>query len=319
MATIDIIPDIHGRADKLRAALDGLGWRRTPAGWNNPEPDRRIVFLGDYIDRGRENGAVISLVRALVDAGKAQAIMGNHEFNALQFHTPHPETGAPLRPHTAKNIDQHRSFLEEFAPGAPETRSVIEWMRSLPLFVEEDSFRAVHACWVDASIEALRGTIGGAVLGEDHVTRSAHRDDPLFDLVEEITKGPEQPLPEGYAVRDKEGHEHHAMRVKWWYAAAVTWRDAAMSVSNLDCLPDGPLPQALRDRTYPTDAKPVFFGHYWMSGDPVLQAPNVLCLDYSAGKTGPLVTYTLTVGDQPLRVCNIKCHSPRENATPINQ
>jgi hypothetical protein len=36
------------------------------------------------------------------------------------------------------------------------------------------------------------------------------------------------------------------------------------------------------------DAKPVFFGHYWLPGPPELELPNALCLDFSAGKDGPL-------------------------------
>ena len=37
--------------------------------------------------------------------------------------------------------------------------------------------------------------------------------------------------------------------------------------------------------------KPVFFGHYWMQGAPVWQAEQMACVDYSAGKGGPLVAY----------------------------
>src|SRR6056297_698530 len=81
MGTVDIIPDIHGQIAKLRGALDTLGWRRSPAGWIHPDPERTIVFLGDFIDRGPENRAVIHLVRDLIDTGKARAIMGNHELN----------------------------------------------------------------------------------------------------------------------------------------------------------------------------------------------------------------------------------------------
>ena len=58
MGITDIIPDIHGQAAKLRASLDTLGWRRGPAGWRHPSPGRRILFLGDFIDRGPDNTAV---------------------------------------------------------------------------------------------------------------------------------------------------------------------------------------------------------------------------------------------------------------------
>mgnify|MGYP000057643949 CR=1 FL=1 len=37
--------------------------------------------------------------------------------------------------------------------------------------------------------------------------------------------------------------------------------------------------------------KPVFFGHYWMRGAPAVQADRMACVDYSAGKGGPLVAY----------------------------
>jgi hypothetical protein len=42
---------------------------------------------------------------------------------------------------------------------------------------------------------------------------------------------------------------------------------------------------------YPSDAPPVFFGHYWLKGQPQLQAHNVCCLDYSVAKGGELVCY----------------------------
>jgi hypothetical protein len=37
--------------------------------------------------------------------------------------------------------------------------------------------------------------------------------------------------------------------------------------------------------------KPVFFGHYWLTGSIELQSIRCACVDYSAGKGGPLVAY----------------------------
>jgi len=51
------------------------------------------------------------------------------------------------------------------------------------------------------------------------------------------------------------------------------------------------IPIAADMRTPYDDTKPVFFGHYWMTGKPILQSPRVACVDYSAGKGGPLVAY----------------------------
>lgn len=311
MTIFDIIPDIHGQSAKLDGALAALGWRRSAAGWVHPQPDRLIVFLGDFIDRGPDNRAVLNTVRSLIDAGKAKAIIGNHELNALHFHTAHPETGQPLRAHSPKNIRQHRTFLDQFPPGDAQTRDVLNWMRSLPLFLEDKGFRAVHACWIDASIDRLRLLTGDGVLTEDQLIQAAGHDDAeeMFLLAEQVTKGPEHRLPEGWSFRDKDETERHDVRLQWWNAAARTWRDIAISVPSVEDLPNAALPATLASQTYPPEARPVFFGHYWLSGEPVLQSPNALCLDYSAGKDGPLVTYELRPDEPLLLPDRIRVHA----------
>ena len=53
--------------------------------------------------------------------------------------------------------------------------------------------------------------------------------------------------------------------------------------------PDHPLPADYQGS--PVDGSPVFVGHYWMEGTPVLQSPKLACVDWSAAKHGPLVAY----------------------------
>lgn len=48
----------------------------------------------------------------------------------------------------------------------------------------------------------------------------------------------------------------------------------------------------LPNRTfYTAENKPVFFGHYWLKGNPLLYRNNICCLDYSVAKNGNLVAY----------------------------
>lgn len=308
MSITDIIPDIHGQAEKLRLALQNLGWRRNGTTWLHPDPDRQIVFLGDFIDRGPENGAVIRIVRELMDAGRAQAIMGNHELNALHFHTADPETGAPLRPHDKDNLFQHESFLKEFPLGASHTKDVLDWMKGLPLFIETDEFRAVHAAWIQPAIDKLREQTGTGILSQDQLIRAAQKNDALYELAEAVAKGPEARLPHPHSFVDKGKKVRHHVRVKWWNGDARNWRQLAKSVPDVNQLPDGPLPDDLFAQIYPVGDKPVFFGHYWMSGEPELQSANALCLDYSAGTDGPLVTYRHISGAKGLSLKNIEIH-----------
>ena len=262
MSITDIIPDIHGQAEKLRLALKNLGWRRNGTTWVHPEPDRQIVFLGDFIDRGTENGAVIRIVRELMDAGRAQAIMGNHELNALHFHTDDPDTGAPLRLHDKHNLEQHESFLREFPLGDSQTKDVLNWMRGLPLFIEKEEFRAVHAAWIQPAIDDLRRQTGDGTLSEDQLIRAGRKGDAIYDLAEAVAKGPEVRLPHPHSFVDNGKKERHHVRVKWWNGDARNWREIAMSVPDINALSDTSVLGSLLRATYPVGDKPVFFGYY---------------------------------------------------------
>jgi hypothetical protein len=98
----DIIGDIHGHADALERLLQKLGYTRKFGVYSHPE-ERQVVFVGDFIDRGPKIRETLHIVRDMVLSGNAQAVMGNHEFNAISFHTPHTEKGGFFRDHSLKN------------------------------------------------------------------------------------------------------------------------------------------------------------------------------------------------------------------------
>jgi hypothetical protein len=45
-----------------------------------------------------------------------------------------------------------------------------------------------------------------------------------------------------------------------------------------------------------------------MSGEPELQSANALCLDYSAGTVGPIVTYSHVAGSRDLSLKSVVIH-----------
>ena len=315
VALYDIIPDIHGQYGKLECILSQLGYSRRGGQWRHTNKHRQIVFLGDFIDRGPENREVLSTVRELIDMGLAVAVMGNHELNAVHFHTADPETVEPLREHSDKNIRQHASFLREFPHGSHRTREEIRWMAGLPLWLDLGTFRVVHACWSHAAIDRLSKQTSSAVLSENQLIEAARKGTQLYEDVEVITKGPELKLPGGYVFHDKDGHRRQEVRIAWWRSGARRWSDAAISVPDLNDLPDAPLPTEAADMIYPKTDKPVFFGHYWLKGPPPLEAPNALCLDCSAGTDGPLIAYRYTPNDREVSLQNVTGH-PELGANP---
>ena len=100
----DIIPDIHAQYYKLEALLKKLGWCESNNIWEHEDPKRRIVFLGDFIDRGVYNGRVLQLIKTLIKSNKAYAILGNHELNAIYFHSKNKFTGKVIKELNNSNI-----------------------------------------------------------------------------------------------------------------------------------------------------------------------------------------------------------------------
>ena len=82
-----IMGDIHGHGEPLKRLRHRLGYTEIDGVWRHPT--RKALFLGDYIDRGPEQLEVVRVVRAMVEAGEALAIMGNHEFNAVALSLTH--------------------------------------------------------------------------------------------------------------------------------------------------------------------------------------------------------------------------------------
>jgi hypothetical protein len=291
----DIVGDIHGQADKLEALLKGMGYQRKAGAYRHPS--RTAIFVGDFIDRGPRQVDSCRLVREMVDAGSAQAVMGNHEFNAVAWFIRDPDSESAehyLRPRHGelgkKNRHQHQAFLAE-VEGTPMHQELIDWFLTLPLWLDLPELRVVHACWHDGLMSSLRQLLGpGCTLTPELMVRASRRDDPVFEAVEALTKGIEVPLPYGHYFQDKDGHERRNVRIRWWEDTSDTYRDLAiMPEPERHHLPELPIHASVKP-VY-DKSKPVFYGHYWMQGDPVLQGSHFACVDYSAGKGGPLVAY----------------------------
>lgn len=290
MNAFDIIGDIHGHHDKLTALLTVLGYRSRDNTWRHPD-GRRVLILGDFIDRGPRIRDVLHLVRGMCDAGDALAIMGNHEYNAVCYHTP-DGNGGHLRQHNDRNLHQHGATLAQFCDRPGEWAVWIEWMKGLPFYLDLEGLRAVHATWDPSATAALNG----ATLDDPgFLSASATPGSSEFRAVEMLLKGLELELPAGATYTDKDGHHRSAIRARWWENAPVGMTYRQLIFPWADTPPDSPVASSVLATLpgYPPDAPPVFFGHYWLPATAEFAplAPNLACLDYSAAKDGPLVGY----------------------------
>lgn len=303
--TYDIIPDIHGQFEKLIRLLRKLGWYQKNSTWRHPNKHRKMIFLGDFIDRGNGNRDVLQLVRNLIDSKMAWAVMGNHELNAIYFHSQDPGTGLPLRSHTRNNVEQHKSFLKEFPLGESETDEMINWFCSLPTFIDFGDFGVVHACWSKAAIDTIRHYNLDGIFSRKIYIENNLKKNKTYRALEMLTKGPEERLPSNSFFTDKTGIKRHSLRLAWWRHDAKSWRDLCLSVPDLETIPNVPFNNWKKIELYSKTGAPIFFGHYWMKYPPKIESKNVLCLDYSAGTTGPLISYHFDPSNPSIDIRNI--------------
>jgi len=300
----DIIGDIHGHADPLKALLRQLGYRDRGGAWRHSQ--RQAIFVGDFIDRGPKQVEAVDIVRRMVEAGSAFAIMGNHEFNAIGWFQPDPDQdGEFLRPHFStkygeKNVSQHVAFLAEVI-GTPRHAEIIDWFRTLPLWLELPGLRVIHACWHPRYIEYLaphltaerrltNALMVSASRGPENEVEKDTLEPTPFKAVDALLKGIEMPLPPPHTFKDKDGNERSRARVRWWDSQPVTYRDAAMlPEEHRERLPCDPIPEHLR--LGHDGGKPTFIGHYCLTGRPQLLSDKVACVDYNIARGGRLVAY----------------------------
>lgn len=288
----DIIPDLHADLGRLTRTLAALGYAPVEGVWRHPE-GRIAAFLGDYIDplakaspgAQHDSRGVTALVRAMVADGMAVALMGNHELNALLFHTPGQNKDGIssdfMRAHTPKNVEQHAGFLREYEGREAEKQEVLDWFLSLPLYLDLGHLRLVHACWDEASIAVLQARRPDARLCREDLQEIALEQSAFARAVNTVLKGPEVPLPEDWSYLDQQGHRRHEIRLKWWGPQAQTWRAAALSVPNPEHLPEGEIAGEVRAALYPDTAPPVIVGHYKQEGPPAgWETTNALSLDF---------------------------------------
>lgn len=259
---VDIVGDVHGWLEPLERLLARLGYGpqgEHPAG-------RRLVFLGDVVDRGPASLAVLERVRELVDSGRALLVLGNHELNLLVHREPRRGHG--------------NAWFFALPPSRQE--ELRAWIEAQPLALERPDLRVVHACWDPGAVARLaagpsrplrpfweelrQGLRRRAETEEDPVRRDLLRQNE--DPVKVLTSGLEVPAPEPYEAG---GRLRRTARDPWW-----------------ERYREGPA---------------VVFGHYWrsLSGEPVHAAGfrylfagipalaplgpggRAWCIDYSMG------------------------------------
>jgi len=217
---LDIVGDVHGEIEALLSLMHHLGYGDTGVHPTN----RRLVFVGDLTDRGPDSPAVVDLVNDLVNAGRAQCVLGNHDLNILlgdRKHDNHWFFGEEW------SLDSSNEFTPAKLADDDTRRRVLELLSALPLVLERDDLRVVHACWDDDLVKDARAADDAVTLYRRHVKLIDARLDNLhFDDIDRglehqncnpvkvLTSGKERRVTTPFEASGKLRYEE---RVQWWH------------------------------------------------------------------------------------------------------
>ena len=103
----DIIGDVHGCYDELIELLMRLGYQED-GGVYRHAAGRRVVFLGDLVNRGPNSVGVVQLVGRMVEANTALNVRGNHCHYVLGY----------FRHYAGPEYNRRRGWVEALEPTA---------------------------------------------------------------------------------------------------------------------------------------------------------------------------------------------------------
>ncbi len=286
----DIIGDIHGQADLLEDLLERMGYQNTYGFYQHPE--RKAIFVGDFINRGPKIRKCLQIVRAMVENNAADAVLGNHEIYALLY---------SLRDRLGKRLTNKASSyklslevtLSEFADYQEEWKLNINWLRTLPLYLDYKHFRVVHAYWNKENIDQLSELYSnGNKLKRSELKEIARGKSAYSKAFWETCRGLFYTLPKDMLLYDRRGVAHQSFRMRWWNIAEKTTFKSLSFDTRFD-MPEYDIPSQLLPKTesYATNEPIVFFGHYCLKTKDNIVQKNLCCLDSCVRRSSKLTAY----------------------------
>ncbi|MEP6342648.1 MAG: metallophosphoesterase family protein [Maricaulaceae bacterium] len=144
-----VIGDIHGQAEKLGTLLDMIKARH---GWKFPDKTARLIYLGDYIDRGQKSAEVIDLIMKPMNGFETVCLKGNHEAMMLdaimsddysRWRNWMSAGGEPTLKSFGYDLLLEKFNTDKLIKVVGKTR--LDWLSGLKLSYQYADFLCVHA------------------------------------------------------------------------------------------------------------------------------------------------------------------------------
>jgi len=179
------VGDVHGRIDLLERMLEAVER-------DAQDGARRLLLLGDIVDRGPASADVVERALSLAGTGAAETIMGNHEHALLGFLRGDDERGEwlewggdeTLRSYGIERVSARSAddLRDAFADALPDAHRA--FLEGLPLTIEAGDYLFVHAgvrpgvalddqededlLWIRSEFHEAREALPGKVVVHGH-------------------------------------------------------------------------------------------------------------------------------------------------------
>lgn len=141
-ADIDIVGDIHGLYDDLLVLTSKLGYTVDENNIFQHPAGRKILFLGDWLDRGQKSMECFRLVHNSCVSGGHFAVMGNHEHKVWRTFN----TWSTEKKYVPVSFGSAETMVSLWKTVDPTLlKSWMQWMVELPPFYQYQRLLFCHA------------------------------------------------------------------------------------------------------------------------------------------------------------------------------
>lgn len=295
---LDFIGDVHGYYDELVGLLKKMNYKKNNSIWQHPE--RKAVFVGDFVSRGPHSRKVLELVKSMVENQKGYAILGNHELNMIGYFT-FRKNGNPIASLARTNQMMLEQISKQFE-SEEELEKSLKWLKRLPFYIDFTSVRVVHAYWGESTIRIINSIITEGKLTKDHIKEIFKGNTEFAKAVWQTTRGIEIDLPKDLVVKDSKNVRRTNFRIKWW-EEPINKTFRSISFGNRFLLPEYTIPKELLSPfdVYPQKAPLVIFGHYCLGKESLTISSNICCIDSCVAGSGHKLTAYRWQGEKEVK------------------
>lgn len=138
---LDVIGDSHGLLDELQQLLKQKNWvlNYSQNCFEHHDKERKLIFLGDIVDRGTQSIDLLRVVKNTVEQNRAELILGNHEAKLISSYERYKKEGIVSH----KSLSSSQTLVDFLKLSLEEKEDIFNFLLRRPiklsLWIDKDT------------------------------------------------------------------------------------------------------------------------------------------------------------------------------------